>query len=72
MNSGFKLGLYEHYKGGRYEVVGVANHSETLEKMVVYKHGDGELWVRPLKMFMETVEVDDKIVPRFRYVGNDK
>jgi hypothetical protein len=63
------MGKYEHYKGGVYEVVGVANHSETLEKMVVYRHGDGELWVRPLAMFTEMVEVNGKKVPRFTYKG---
>jgi len=63
------MGEYEHYKGGRYEVVGVANHSETLEKLVVYRHGDGELWVRPLTMFTELVEVNGKKVPRFRHIG---
>jgi len=63
------MGKYEHYKGGVYEVVGVASHSETLEKMVVYRHGDGELWVRPLAMFIEFVEVNGKKVPRFRYTG---
>lgn len=62
------MGKYEHYKGGVYEVIGVANHSETLEKMVVYKHGDGELWVRPLAMFTELVEVNGKKMPRFRKV----
>jgi hypothetical protein len=63
------MGKYEHHKGGVYEVIGVANHSETLEKMVVYKHGDGELWVRPLAMFKEFVEVNGQKVPRFRKVG---
>ncbi|MCR4314283.1 MAG: DUF1653 domain-containing protein [Candidatus Uhrbacteria bacterium] len=62
------MGEYEHYKGGVYEVIGVANHSETLEKMVVYKHSDGELWVRPLAMFTELVEVNGKKIPRFRKV----
>lgn len=62
------MGKYEHYKGGVYEVVGVARHSETLEEMVVYRHGDGELWVRPLVMFLETMEVNGQKVPRFRKV----
>ena len=57
-----KLGLYKHYKGKIYEVVGIAKHSETLEDMVVYKatyQPEGEnLWVRPLAMFMETVVVE--------------
>ncbi len=65
-----ETGLYEHYKGKRYEVIAVATHSETLEQMVVYKAlymPEGEnLWVRPLKMFMEDVKVGDKIAPRFK------
>jgi len=66
-----KLGKYEHYKGGQYEVLGIAKHSETLEELVVYKalYGQGELWVRPLKMFLEEVEFKGKKVPRFKYVG---
>ena len=65
-----KLGKYRHYKGGEYEVLGVANHSETLERMVVYRalYGDGEIWVRPLSMWSETVVVDGVSVPRFSYV----
>ena len=59
-------GKYKHYKGGVYEVIGVARHSETLEKMVVYMHDDGALWVRPLDMFNETVEVAGEQVPRFK------
>ena len=68
-----KLGKYKHYKGGEYEVLGVAKHSETLEEMVVYRalYGKKELWVRPLKMFMEDVEVDGKTIPRFKYLGNN-
>ena len=43
-------GKYRHFKGGLYEVIGVARHSETLEEMVVYRalYGDGGLWVRPV------------------------
>ncbi len=65
-----KLGVYQHYKGKRYEVLGVARHSETEEELVVYKklYDDGGLWVRPLAMFLESVEVDGKIVPRFKYL----
>ena len=67
-----KLGKYQHYKGNLYEVVGVAKHSETLEKLVVYKqlYDDGELWVRPLKMFFEDIEIDGKKVLRFKYVDS--
>ena len=64
-------GKYRHYKGNLYEVIGVARHSETLEEMVVYRalYGEGGLWVRPLGMFLETVSVDGKNVPRFAYTG---
>ena len=68
-------GIYIHYKGKRYEVVDVARHSETLELMVVYKalytgeFPEGSLWVRPLAMFQENVMAGDKIVPRFKYIG---
>lgn len=64
-----ELGLYKHYKGNIYEVVGVAKHSESLENMVVYKatyQKEGEnLWVRPLQMFLETVMVDGIEQKRF-------
>lgn len=65
-----KPGIYRHFKGGRYEVVGVAHHSETLEEMVLYQHldDDGGLWVRPLLMFTETVERDGQKVPRFKFI----
>ena len=60
-------GRYRHYKGNDYEVIGVATHSETHEAMVVYRplYGEGKLWVRPLAMFLETVEVGGKTLPRF-------
>lgn len=63
-------GIYEHYKGKRYELLYIANHSETLEKMVVYKalYGDGEIWVRPLSMWNETVMVDGKEVLRLKKI----
>ena len=66
-----KLGKYRHYKGNEYEVIGVANHSETLEKMVVYRalYGENEIWVRPLYMWEEEVEVNGKNVKRFEFIG---
>ncbi len=69
-----QLGKYGHYKGKHYEVVGVARHSETLEELVVYRalYGEHDLWVRPLKMFLETVEFEGKEVPRFRLMENQK
>ena len=67
-----QLGKYEHYKGKQYEVVGVAKHSETLEELVVYRtlYGEHDLWVRPLKMFLETVEIAGKKIPRFKFIEN--
>ncbi|MEU5260855.1 DUF1653 domain-containing protein [Amycolatopsis sp. NPDC021455] len=61
-------GRYVHYKGGEYEVLGVARHSETEEELVVYRalYGEMGLWVRPVTMFTETVETPDGRVPRFR------
>lgn len=66
-----KLGLYEHYKGNKDQVLGVAVHSETLEELVVYKalYGKELTWVRPLKMFLEKVEVNRETKPRFCYLG---
>lgn len=63
-----EAGRYRHYKGKDYEVIGLATHSETEEKLVVYRclYGNYDLWVRPLSMFQETVEVDGQTVPRFR------
>ena len=60
-------GRYRHYKGNLYEVIGIARHSETEEEMVVYRklYGDHSLWVRPLTMFQEQVEVNGRLVPRF-------
>lgn len=65
-----KLGLYEHHKGNKYQVLGIAVHSETLEEVVVYKalYGEGLTWIRPLKMFLETVEVNGEKKPRFRFI----
>lgn len=67
-------GVYRHYKGNRYRVVGEAKHSETLEGLVVYQalYGERGLWVRPKAMFLETVRVDGREVPRFAYVGDEE
>ncbi len=67
MNNKIGLGVYRHYKGNFYRVIGQARHSETGEEMVVYRclYGDCSLWVRPLAMFTETVTVDGNHVPRF-------
>lgn len=60
-------GRYRHYKGNEYEVIGMAQHSETREAMVVYRplYGEGGLWVRPAAMFAEDVTIDGKTQPRF-------
>ena len=60
-------GIYRHYKGNLYQVLHTAQHSETEESLVVYRclYGEYGVWVRPLSMFSETVEVEGKQVPRF-------
>ncbi|MEX0933438.1 MAG: DUF1653 domain-containing protein [Candidatus Paceibacterota bacterium] len=70
-----KPGIYTHYKGNRYEVLGVGKHSETLEDMVVYRalyasdeFSGGSLWIRPLHLFKGFVTVDGRKVPRFEKV----
>ena len=70
-NNPIPHGVYRHYKGNKYEVIGLAKHSETLENMVVYKalYGDGGTWVRPLSMWDNLIEVDGKTVKRFEYEG---
>ncbi len=61
------LGRYRHYKGGEYELIGVARHSETLEPLVLYRqlYKQTGLWVRPYAMFFEHVEIDGRLQPRF-------
>ena len=72
---GIKLGKYRHFKGDICEVIGLARHSETLEKLVIYKHlgesekyGKDAIWVRPLNMFKSKKYVDGKEVQRFEYI----
>ncbi|HHJ0490048.1 TPA: DUF1653 domain-containing protein [Legionella pneumophila] len=62
-----KKGIYRHYKGNLYEVIDVARHSESLEDMVVYRalYGDFELWVRPLNMFLQDIEISGEVHKRF-------
>ena len=66
-----KPGRYRHFKGKEYEVLGVARHSETEEELVVYRalYGDFGLWVRPVRVWNETVERDGKTFRRFTYIG---
>ena len=69
--SSIPLGIYRHYKGNKYEVIGFAKHSETLEDMVIYKalYGENGIWVRPLSMWENLIEIDGKTVKRFEFVG---
>lgn len=65
-----KPGKYRHFKGGMYQLIGIASHSETMEPMVVYRalYAEQGLWVRPLKMWTEEVIRDGYRGPRFQYV----
>ena len=69
-----KLGKYRHFKGNEYEVLHIAYHSETQEKLVVYRalYGEGKVWVRPLSMWNERVERDGKSFPRFEFIEEEK
>ncbi len=71
-----RRGIYRHYKGGGYEVIGVGSHTESGERLVFYsalsdgaKCKAGELFARPVEMFNESVEHDGEMVPRFRFVS---
>lgn len=69
----FETGTYQHYKGGKYLVLGIAKHSETLEDLVVYvtlyENDLSSMWVRPIEMFTENVVVDGKSAPRFKKIN---
>jgi hypothetical protein len=67
-----KPGRYRHFKGNEYEVVGIAKDSETMEEVVVYRalYGEHGLWVRPARMFAESVTRDGRTMPRFEYLGD--
>ena len=66
-------GTYQHYKGGNYEVLGIGTHSETEEKLVVYKalYAPYEIWIRPYEMFFETTEVNGEPIPRFKKIESE-
>lgn len=72
MDQEIKLGIYQHYNGKVFEVIGVCRHSETLEEMIVYRHleDDHGLWVRPKDMFFEQVEIDGNTKPRFSFISS--
>ena len=63
--------FYRHFKGGLYQVISLAEHTETGERLVVYQalYGEHGHWVRPASMWAETVERDGRIQPRFSYLG---
>lgn len=65
-----KKGIYQHYQGNLYQVLGIARHSESLEEMVVYQalYPDYGLWVRPRALFEERVTYQEKTCPRFRFI----
>lgn len=73
-----KPGFYRHFKGNIYEVIGVGKHSETTEELVVYRglynspHGYGAIWLRPIPMFLETIERDGKTMRRFDPISNEE
>lgn len=69
-------GIYKHYKGKFYDVIGICRHTETLEELVVYKacydteYGRDSLWVRPFKMFTENIVLEGQTVPRFKKIND--
>lgn len=65
-------GIYQHYKGQYYELIDTAKHTETLEEVVVYRalYGKMELWIRPLEMFNEQLDVNQSQIPRFKFISN--
>lgn len=71
----FRFGVYKHYKGNKYLVIGLSKHSETLEPHVVYvslyDNPESKMWVRPQKMFFENVSVNGVTQPRFQYVPEE-
>jgi hypothetical protein len=77
MNEKIRPGIYRHYKGKEYEILGVGHHSETLDPLVIYRalydtkeFGNNSLWARPLDLFLEEVDLNGQKVPRFEYLGD--
>ena len=73
MDNELRPGKYRHFKGKEYELICTATHSETMEPMVVYRalYGEFGVWVRPLSMWNQLVEVSGEKVPRFKYIGGE-
>ena len=69
-NKTIPQGVYRHYKGSLYQVLHTAKHSETEEALVVYRclYGEYDVWVRPLSMFTEVINIDNKEAPRFELI----
>lgn len=69
-----KKGIYQHYKGNKYELIDIVRHSETTEEMVLYKplyvseEFPDQMWVRPKEMFFEDVVIEGKKIPRFKFL----
>ncbi|WP_419893259.1 DUF1653 domain-containing protein [Oceanobacillus kimchii] len=61
--------IYRHYKGDIYNVIGMGKHTETSEELAFYEDAQGRMWARPMKMFMEQIEVNGTKVSRFQYLG---
>ena len=74
VNEAYRPGLYRHFKGGYYELLYLATHSETLEKMVVYRalYGERGVWVRPAAMWNESVLHNGVSTPRFTFVSPEQ
>lgn len=77
MKKEIKLGKYKHYKGKYYQVLGVVHHSETLEKLVIYRalynseeFGKNALWARPIDNFLETINKNGQKMPRFKFINS--
>lgn len=67
-----KLGIYQHYKGEHYNIIGVASHSETGESLVIYQalYGSYGLWARPVSMFTSSINLDNKEIKRFKFISS--
>ncbi len=71
-NPTLKPGIYQHFKGGMYKVHNLVRHSETLEWLVfyetLYENDLSKFWVRPYKMFVEDVQLEGKMIARFKFI----